>query len=480
MKIGPAASRGATLCNGICNMTTIKMNAGERAEFRKAVTAHGAWKNYRKTHGLNSAAMSQEQWIEAGRALGIDAASFVGNYQPKPRTADYYAVAKVTVLPLAMKLSEADRSFVARIADDADRHAGMITDGQADALRKIAARYADETPAPAPMPEAPAETPAPAPVPAPAVPGDAASQLAALIASLAGSQKLDEARVIELIKAHGGSPAHVTIDLRTPAMPEGVPGERVMHYREPLLLAAVNARVPVMLVGPAGSGKTTAARNVADALGLPFYFTGAIDSPYKLLGFIDAQGRTVRTPFREAFEHGGVFLFDEQDASLPGAVLAFNAATANGVCDFPDATVKAHENFRVIAACNTFGRGADRQYVGRLQQDAAALDRYAVLTWDYDPALESAMIGLPRPEGAPVPASVSPLHDDAIRTLAARWLERVRTVRAKVEENKIRHVVSPRATILGTRLLAAGWPWADAEEAVIFKGVDSDARAKIQ
>ena len=466
-------------------MTTIKMNAGERAEFRKAVTAHGAWKNYRKTHGLNSAAMSQEQWIEAGRALGIDAASFVGTYQPKPRTLDYYAVARTTILPIAMKLSKADRSFVARVADDAERHAGMITEGQADALRKIAARYADETPAPAPapapMPEAPAETPAPAPVPAPAVPGDAAAQLAALIASLAGSQKLDEARVIELIKAHGGSPAHVTVDLRTPAMPEGVPGERMMHYREPLLLAAVNAGVNVMLVGPAGSGKTTAAENVARAMGVPFYFTGAIDSPYKLLGFIDAQGRTVRTPFREAYEHGGVFLFDEQDASLPGAVLAFNAALANGHCDFPDACVTRHPDFRAIAACNTFGRGADRQYVGRLQQDAASLDRFAVLTWDYDPALEAGMIGLPRPEGAPVPASISPItHDDAIRSLAGRWFERVRAVRAKVEENKIRHVVSPRATILGTKLLAAGWPWSDTEEAVIFKGLDSDARAKIQ
>lgn len=470
-------------------MSNIKMNAGERAEFRKAVTAHGAWKNYRKAHGLNSAAMSQEQWIEAGRALGIDPASFVGKYVPKPRTLDYYAVARESILLHDLRImSEADQSFIGRIAEDASRHAGMITEGQADALRKIAARYADK-PAPAPVP-VPAETPAPArparpaPTPVPDTPDadedeDDIETLRRILAKRRAAA-LDEARVIELICEHSGAPAHVTIDLRTPAMPEGVPGERVMHYREPLLLAAINANVPVMLVGPAGSGKTTAARNVADVLGLSFYFTGAIDSPYKLLGFIDAQGRTVRTPFREAFEHGGVFLFDEQDASLPGAVLAFNAATANGLCDFPDATVKAHENFRVIAACNTFGRGADRQYVGRLQQDAAALDRYAVLTWDYDPALESALIGLPRPEGSPVPASVSPLHDDAIRTLAARWLERVRTVRAKVEENKIRHVVSPRATILGTRLLAAGWPWADAEEAVIFKGLDSDARAKIQ
>ena len=51
-------------------------------------------------------------------------------------------------------------------------------------------------------------------------------------------------------------------------------------------------------------------------------------------GFIDAQGRIVNTEFRKAYEHGGLFLFDEIDASFPQAILAFNAALANDFMDF--------------------------------------------------------------------------------------------------------------------------------------------------
>jgi len=467
----------------------VKMTEGERSLFCKAVRAQAGWKSYRTIRGLNSAHMSVEAWQDAGRALGVDPADYVGKYEPKPRTVVYVHIVNHYIAPVVERLSDRDREFVSRIRDDADRNGGRITDGQAEALRKVAARYADDKPAPAPVPvpEAPKADPMPAPVPTrPANESpvtdtaDAAAKIAEILAGVAGNAKLDEARVVELIREHGGTPAHVTIDLRTPAMPEGVPGERVMHYREPLLMAAVNAGVNVMLVGPAGSGKTTAAQNVAAALGIPFYFTGAIDSPYKLTGFIDAQGRVVRTAFREAFEHGGLFLFDEYDGSLPGAVLPFNAATANRVCDFPDGIVRAHPNFRAVAACNTFGRGSDRQYVGRLQQDAATLDRFATLTWDYDPALESAMIGLPRPSDAPLPASIAPITSDtAVREMAGLWFERVRKVRARIEEQKIRHVVSPRATVAGVKLLSAGWNWAETEEAVIFKGLDADSRAKL-
>lgn len=288
---------------------------------------------------------------------------------------------------------------------------------------------------------------------------------------------ITEARVLELIQQNGGRPAHVTIDLTAPGVT--LSGDAVMHHKFPLLAAAVAARVNVMLVGPAGSGKTTAAVKAAQALGLPFYGTGAINSEYKLTGFIDAQGRIVSTAFRQAFEHGGVFLFDEIDASLPGALLAFNAALANDWMDFPDANVKRHEDFRVIAGANTFGTGADRQYIGRNQLDAASLDRYAVIEWGYDEALEASLLGLPAPKGAPCPADILPREDEEVRGLAARWIDRVRKVRGAVSDLKVRHVVSPRATINGVKLMAAGWTWADTEEAVIWKGLDADTKAKV-
>ena len=288
---------------------------------------------------------------------------------------------------------------------------------------------------------------------------------------------MDEGKVIDLIRQHGGRPAHVTLDLTSSH--RTFSGEGMMHHKFPLLAAAVSAGVNVMMVGPAGSGKTTAAKKVAEALGLPFYGTGAINSEYKLSGFIDAQGRIVSTAFRQAFEFGGVFLFDEYDGSLPGATLPFNAALANDWMDFPDKCVQRHPDFRVIAGANTFGTGADRQYVGRNQLDAASLDRFAMLDWPYDEALEAALLGAPAPSHAPAPASIAPIPGEEAQGLALRFLDRTRKVRKAVDDLKVRHVVSPRASIAGAKLLAAGWKWNDVEDAVLWKGIDKDTRTKI-
>jgi hypothetical protein len=288
---------------------------------------------------------------------------------------------------------------------------------------------------------------------------------------------ISETRVLELIREHATRPATVSIDLTGHGIE--IKGQTVMHHKFPLLVAAVNAGVNVMLVGPAGSGKTTAAAKAAEALNLPFYGTGAINSEYKLTGFIDAQGRIVSTAFRKAFEEGGVFLFDEIDASLPGALLAFNAALANDWFDFPDGCVKRHPDFRVIAGANTFGSGADRQYVGRNQLDAASLDRYAFIDWPYDAALEAALMGAPAPKNAPAPRSIEPLPGVEAQGTAMRFMERVQKVRGAVDALKVRHVVSPRATLHGAKLLAAGFTWSEAEDAVIWKGIDAETKTKI-
>jgi hypothetical protein len=317
-----------------------------------------------------------------------------------------------------------------------------------------------------------------APMPAPVTVNTPAidARTAALLELLKGGN-LSEERVVELIHQHGGRPAHVTIDLTAPGI--NLSGEAIMHHKFPLLAAAVAARVNVMLVGPAGSGKTTAVEKVAKALGLKFYATGAVSSEYKLTGFIDAQGRVVSTAFRKAFEFGGLFLFGETDASMPGALLAFNTALANDWMDFPDGVVKKHPDFRVVADANTYGTGADRQYVGRNKLDAASLDRYAVLEWGYDEALEASLVGAQAPKGAPVPQSIKPLSESEAQAQAINWLGRVQKVRKAVNDLKVLHVVSPRATINGSKLLAAGWQWTDVEEAVIWKGLDADTKTKV-
>jgi hypothetical protein len=207
--------------------------------------------------------------------------------------------------------------------------------------------------------------------------------------------------------------------------------EQAHNMLEPVL-KAVTAGVTPMLVGPAGSGKTTLARQIAEALNRPFYMAARVTSEYKLTGFIDAAGKAVQTDFRRAYEKGGVFLFDEIDASDADALTAFNAPLANDVADFPDGQVNRHPDFVAIAAGNTFGRGASREYVGRQQLDAATLDRFTVFEVDYDEALELAIAG----------------NED--------WTRYVQKVRKAVEREKVRAIVSPRASISGAKLLAAG------------------------
>lgn len=210
------------------------------------------------------------------------------------------------------------------------------------------------------------------------------------------------------------------------------------HKLYPKLLALAATKtgtgdpLNIWLTGPAGSGKTRAAQNVAKELGLEFYFNGAIDTEYKLLGFIDAQGKVINTSFKKAYTQGGVYLFDEVDASLPGALLAFNAALANGYADFPDGKYDRHPDCIIIAAANTWGTGPNSEYVGRNKLDAAFIDRFVQLAWEYDPALEKAL------------GDCDP------------WVEYVQALRKNVLTKSIKTVISPRASITGSALLKQG------------------------
>lgn len=221
------------------------------------------------------------------------------------------------------------------------------------------------------------------------------------------------------------------------------------HYQFSKLLQYVQTKNNIFLVGSAGSGKTTAAENIAKALNIEFYFTGAITSEFKLTGFMNAHGQIVSTQFRKAYEEGGVFLFDEIDASFPQAILAFNAALANKFMDFPDGRINRHKDFYCIAAANTFGTGADRQYVGRNQLDAASLDRFIFLSWEIDENLE---------------------HELANNTEWTNYVQKVRKAVAKISE---RVVVSPRASMIGAELLKLGISRTEVEQDVLWKGLDA-------
>jgi MoxR-like ATPase len=244
-------------------------------------------------------------------------------------------------------------------------------------------------------------------------------------------------------------------------------GERTLHPLFERVCKAVSVGVNPLVFGPAGSGKTTLAEQVSEALGLTFYFSGAVLKKHELFGYTDANGRLVRTAFREAFEHGGLFLFDEVDASSASVLVTLNAALANRKCDFPDGLVKAHKDFRIIAAANTNGNGATREYCGRNQLDGASLDRFVPFTCDYDNALTERIVS---------GFDLSAEH----LSLALEWCKRVVDYRKALTETAVRGILSPRAAIYGAQLIAAGFSFDELEESLIaLKFSNAEERKRV-
>lgn len=197
------------------------------------------------------------------------------------------------------------------------------------------------------------------------------------------------------------------------------------------LLDLVACGQNVWLAGPAGSGKSHAAEQVAEALGMEFYSfcCNGQQTLSSLKGYMDAHGNYVRTALRDAYENGGLLLLDEVDGGGANIQIALNAPLSGSWCEFPDKMVRKHPDFHVVATANTHGTGQDRVYVGRFQQDGTTLDRFHEIEWGYDEDLELAL--------GPV----------------TEWTRLVQAYRKASEALKVRMIVSPRASIEGGAVL---------------------------
>lgn len=161
------------------------------------------------------------------------------------------------------------------------------------------------------------------------------------------------------------------------------------------ILHLVAAHEHVYLYGPAGSGKNTIAEQIAEALGVEFYYQNTLVTKFDISGYKNAQGEYEETPFYKAWKNGGLFFADELDNSTAEAIIALNAALANGYYTFPNSGEKVakNPNFYCIAAGNTNGQGATEEYCGRYQMDESSRDRFAFIEIDYNKKVEESICG---------------------------------------------------------------------------------------
>lgn len=227
--------------------------------------------------------------------------------------------------------------------------------------------------------------------------------------------------------------------------------EKTQHKQFNTIKTCINSDIPVYLCGEAGTGKNYTLMEIAKELGLEFYLTNSVQQEYKLTGFIDAGGTYHETEFYKAFTKGGLFFLDEIDASIPEVLVLLNAAIANRYFEFPNGRVDAHPDFRVVAAGNTVGSGADEMYTGRLSLDQATLDRFVIIDFDYDKNVELSLA-----KGN------------------VELVNFVRQLRKSAKDQGIRATFSYRCIISVVALEAAGMDTKTILKIAVFKGMNHD------
>lgn len=318
-----------------------------------------------------------------------------------------------------------------------------------------------DKPADSPAPTLPAiepatETAIPTPVATPTATNDAGKALADLVSPYIAATVLRDVHAAIDKRLENVQITRIEI-VRTDGTTHNVEGHA--HPKLKNLIRAMSSRQAngmhpnILIVGPTGSGKTHAFHMACKALGIDCRTNGAVTMDYQLVGFKDAAGNYHSTALREAFGAPCGYLFDEIDSSDNSPLLCLAGALANCGHRFPDQFVERHPDSVIVAAGNTWGNGANTDFVGRNKLDAAILSRFPIrIFWDYDEDLETAICGNPK------------------------WAAWVQRARFKARQAGLKVIIDPRMTQAGAALIAQGATFEEAAEETYLANLSEDQR----
>ena len=156
----------------------------------------------------------------------------------------------------------------------------------------------------------------------------------------------------------------------------------------------------VFLVGPAGTGKTTLAEMIAEAIGVDTKTINCNEwtAPTEIIGGQTIEGYK-QGKFIEAWKDGHLLILDEMPKLNPNTAGLLNDGLAKAAKDWAEVEDQGgtkhvkHKNFAVIATGNVTGKGfVSQQYGGNNRQDASLLDRFSTSIYfiDFNRPLEKA------------------------------------------------------------------------------------------
>jgi hypothetical protein len=265
---------------------------------------------------------------------------------------------------------------------------------------------------------------------------------------------LDETSVRQLVaeelKAH--PPLRV-------ALPTGVEIDATHQHKHFCDLATLVGRGRhVWLVGPAGTGKSEAALNLASQMNARRALVPMHEdvTPSRLLGYRSpVNGEWVKGELEDVLTGGGLAILDEVDRARPGVPVALNAVLAQRKFTVRGETRDIHPEARFVCCSNTL-HGGSAEYAAARQQDGAFKDRFYLLEWPADTDLELRLAGEDQRD----------------------WVEFCWKLRDLVSELGITSGrVSPRTMISGAQDLRDGLPRTKVENWLVWgKFTPTDAR----